>query len=619
MLCVFTAVLAAASPLQGRQQPGSDGWVVLTLDDYRTLRSRAFPFPPDPAPPPVDSALTRIDYDLRVVGDTVSGEARLTVDVLKEGWVSIQVPAGMLVRGARMDGRPTALVDGTPPRVLVAKPGRTVLTLDIVVPVASAGGSETIALPPTGSGVSAVSLVIPRQGIDLTVNGGFVGDQTTTAKESRWVIHGSPSRAMTLSWKRKTDDRRATLPLRVRARVTELVVLGEESTAVTIGTRLEVLQGLARDAVLATPEGMAVNLVSGATVADWRHEAGRLTVSFLEPIAAETSFVVNAEVRAPRDGTITIPIVRVPSAERETGGIAVDVVGAGEIEDAQLRGLEAADTTDLGDVVAERESPSMVAFKFMPLSGSAPRLLSVAVSRYDPEAVLVANVEEARYDALVGEDGSMLVRARYAVRNNQRSFLAVALPGGATLWSAMLAGRPVRPGLAASGQLLLPLQKGRPGEDAPVFAVELAYLQRLAAWTQKGVTALELPAIDLPVSRTGFSLHHSPRFSVDLQAGTFRLAEDSGPWSPALAEPPATSGGVAMSSPPPAPMPAEGAPQSLRGLLEKYRKDTGRTAGGIVPIDVDLPDFGPSIFMAAELTAESRTPTVELEYRRVKR
>jgi hypothetical protein len=74
-----------------------------------------------------------------------------------------------------------------------------------------------------------------------------------------------------------------------------------------------------------------------------------------------------------------------------------------------------------------------------------------------------------------------------------------------------------------------------------------------------------------------------------------------------------------MSSPPPAPMPAEGAPQSLRGLLEKYRKDTGRTAGGIVPIDVDLPDFGPSIFMAAELTAESRTPTVELEYRRVKR
>ena len=103
--------------------------------------------------------------------------------------------------------------------------------------------------------------------------------------------------------------------------------------------------------------------------------------------------------------------------------------------------------------VAGRESPSMVAFRFRPQQGTEPRSLSVTVARYTPQAVLIANVEEARYDALVDEEGKALVRARYAVRNNQRAFLGVTLPAGATLWSAAVADRPLRPGVAAGGSL----------------------------------------------------------------------------------------------------------------------------------------------------------------------
>ena len=44
--------------------PRADGWVVLGIDEYRALRARAFPTTPDPAPPPVDATLTRVDYCL---------------------------------------------------------------------------------------------------------------------------------------------------------------------------------------------------------------------------------------------------------------------------------------------------------------------------------------------------------------------------------------------------------------------------------------------------------------------------------------------------------------------------------------------------------------------------
>jgi hypothetical protein len=185
-----------------------------------------------------------------------------------------------------------------------------------------------------------------------------------------------------------------------------------------------------------------------------------------------------------------------PSAERESGGVAVDVVGAGEIAERQARGLEPADPSELGEPVAGRESPSMIAFRLRPLAGAEPRALALTVVRYTPQAVLIANVEEARYRALASEDGLVLIEARYAVRNNQRSFLKVTMPAGATLWSARLAGRPIRPGVAGDDAVLLPLEKGRVGEEAPTFAVELIYLQRSSSWADKGGTTLTLPALD---------------------------------------------------------------------------------------------------------------------------
>jgi hypothetical protein len=448
------------------------------------------------------------------------------------------------------------------------------------------------------------------------VSGGFVAERTESATESRWLVYGNSGRTLGFSWKKKTDDRRATLPVRLRGRITELVTLGEEASQVSASVRVEVTQGLARQIVLSLPADLVVNQVQGATVGDWNQEQGVLTVSFLEPIAADASLLVSAETRSPREGAVTIPIVRLPAAERETGGIAVDVIGPGEIAERQPRGFDAADASDLGDIVSGRESPSMAAFRFKPLAGTSPRELTVTVSRYTTQSVLIANVEEARYDALVSEDGKMLVRARYAVRNNQRSFLGVALPRQSTLWSATLAGRPIRPGLGSSGGLLLPLQKGRTGEDAPTFVVELVYLQRSDAWSNDGDAHIELPAVDLPVSRTGFLLHHSPRFQVEPRPGSFRVETDNGPWSAALRMDSSSVTLTAALMPRPQDGLEAGGSKDLQALVDRFQKETGRTTNGIVPVRVRLPEFGPSIFLAAELTAETRSPVIEFGYKR---
>ena len=366
IVCAFASTAARA------QTPAPEGWVVLSVDEYRDLRARANPGAPSPTPPPVDATLTRIDYELRAQGDVIAGRALLTVDVLRDGWVKVPIPAGLMVRDARLDGQPLPLIEGPPAHVVLSRPGRAVLSLDISLPLASAAGSESISLPASAAPLSRAVLILPRGGIDLTVTGGFISERSESAAESRWVALGRANQPLGFSWKRKVDDRRAELPLRFRARVASVIGLGEEVSTISAVIRVEVQQGAAREVTVAVPPGVVVNQVNGATVADWETASGLLRVRLLDPVISEVSFVVQGEVRLPADGEVSVPIVRVPAAERETGGVAISVLGAGEIEGHHMRGLEPADVADLADVIAGRESPSMVAFRLRPLAGNDP-------------------------------------------------------------------------------------------------------------------------------------------------------------------------------------------------------------------------------------------------------
>jgi hypothetical protein len=286
-------------------------------------------------------------------------------------------------------------------------------------------------------------------------------------------------------------------------------------------------------------------------------------------------------------------------------------------------------------MVANRQSPALVAFRARSGEAGKERSLSINVARYDQQAVLMANVEEARYQVLMSADGKELVQARYAVRNNQRNFVKVTLPAGATVWSVTLAGRPVRPGQSPDGSLLLPLEKSRGGDDTPAFAVEILYLTKASAWNDKGQEKVTLPALDLPISRTGLLLYYPPLFKVSAEPGTFRAQEYVNPTSAALESPtkrPMAVEVVSTNEPSAVPKQTDRLEQftrlqssddkkdSTQALLDSYKvKSMSGKVTGILPIDVSFPAFGPSIFLVSELTSENQSPAAEFNFQRDKK
>jgi len=145
-----------------------------------------------------------------------------------------------------------------------------------------------------------------------------------------------------------------------------------------------------------------------------------------------------------------------------------------------------------------------------------------------------------------------------------------------------------------------------------------------------------LPALDLPVSRTGLLVYHPPLFRVTPEPGAFRTERYENPISSALNPPAKFSGGVggtvaAVASPvaplPPSPdMDSKDEQKSKRSqvatqaLVDKFRADSlaGKRAG-ILPIRVAFPAFGPSLYLVSELTGENQAPSAGLTYQHEKK
>lgn len=633
---VAAAVLVMSlSGLALAQAPSSsEGWVVLPVDDYRALRVAAYPADATPPPPPIDATLSRIDYELKVDEGLATGQARVTVDVVKDGWVQVAIPAGLAVRQAVLDGKQVSLVtrvDGERPGsyLLLSHSGRSVLDLEVVAPVSSVAGTDILRLPLGSAAVSKAAISLARQGVDVHVTGGLLLERNETANESRWIAAGSGNDSLVFAWKRRVDEVKPSAPvaLRYRAAITQLVGLGEDSTQMSADIQINVVQGQARAIRVELPDQFAVNQVAGATLADWEATGHELTVTFIEPVFQSARFIVSGEIKLPREGHVDVPLVRMPTAEREAGGVAVEVLGAGEMKNLQATGMNEAEASELGQMISSRQSPSLIAFRLQPGEGTATRSLSVDVARYTPQAVLTANIEEARYTALITQDGKTLVQSRFAVRNNQRNFLKVTLPSTASLWSASVAGRPLRPGHAPDGSLLVPLEKTRGGDEAPAFVVELTYIDHGETWVDKGHGKLSLLALDLPISKSSVLVHYSPQYKLTPSAGAFRSVAYQAPESSVL------QANYRATEVPPQAAAVQNFTQSVqmddrdqkdaeatKALVTKLKeKAPGSGPSRNLPIRVAFPHFGPSIYLVSELTGESQTPVLEYDFMRDKK
>jgi hypothetical protein len=130
-------------------------------------------------------------------------------------------------------------------------------------------------------------------------------------------------------------------------------------------------------------------------------------------------------------------------------------------------------------------------------------------------------------------------------------------------------------------------------------------------------------------------LYYPPLFRVTAEPGIFRPQEYQAPISVALA--PSVGGASDLGAATTAPMQSReldrleqfGKLQSnddkekkdaTQALLDSFKaKSSAGKVTGILPVHVDFPAFGPSIYLVSELTSENQSPSAEFSFQHDKK
>jgi hypothetical protein len=219
------------------------------------------------------------------------------------------------------------------------------------------------------------------------------------------------------------------------------------------------------------------------------------------------------EPRPVKTRTLELTGISAVGVERETGLLAISARAPLQVGESSVTDLQRVDAGDFPDWAGSPDNAMALAYRYV----RPGYKLSLDVKRFDEADVLQALVDSAQFTSVVADDGQMMTEMSLSVRNNGRQFLEIALPAGASIWSAFVAGQPVRPSLR-DGKLLLPI--GATGADDGTMAVELTYVGTNTFPHGHGNIGFASPQFDVPLKNARWEVYLPPDYDYQNFSGT---------------------------------------------------------------------------------------------------
>ncbi|NCG18240.1 MAG: hypothetical protein GWP91_04410 [Rhodobacterales bacterium] len=512
----FAPLLALLLALPAFAQ-GVPNSVEMDLDAFLKLYETAKNRPDDPEKTPWQAAIASARY----VGEVMVQDeeptsavfrAKLRIDVLKdEGWINLPLLSSTAaLRSAKINGveAPVSVVNSWY-NLVTDKKGAFDIDLEFAVSVNSSNGSSGFAFPLVRAGGTEVSLAVPAEdALDFTVaNARLKTDEVVGGQRVVNAVLPSTG-SLSVTWQREIPEAEEEEP-RIYSEVHTLAGVGEGVLRAHVVVQDTILFNGVDELRVAVPADMTVLDVQGNGLRDWtRDDKGVLTAMLnFEAEGAYTLSLDLERVLVDGDSGAEVPIVQPLGVERSKGFVGVQALGNLELTAGSISGAVAVDVRTLpASVIGITSQPVLLGFKYLSDDAKIP----LVVSEHDKVDVLVTLLDSAEATTMFTADGRRLTSVHYQVRNNRRQFLRLALPEGAELWSASVAGKPVQPAAGADGRLLIPLiRSSASGGSLAGFDVEVVYVESGEAPDAggNGQFKAQMPTADAPTTWVGWTVY----------------------------------------------------------------------------------------------------------------
>ncbi|HET8921754.1 MAG TPA: carboxypeptidase-like regulatory domain-containing protein [Candidatus Acidoferrum sp.] len=503
---IFSILLAATliSPefLLGEEKAlppvPSSGNVTLSLDEYNRLLELANKPARKIDTPPVPYTMKRADLKFHVTNESVQGTIQLQGEILHRGVIRVPLTTGMAILDARQEGKslPLELESGTH-TALLAGPSEFTVALDAGLPLSIEAGRASFNLPVPSAGSVRITLSLPGDHTNVRISPGLITSRASENGQTTVEATLVPGQNASIWWTTR-EIAAPAVPKEVRflSDVKTLITVSEADLRIAALADISVVQGEPSQFEVAIPAGYEVTGATGASVEASEVQSGVLILRVRTAAQKSHQFLISMETSL-TDTKADAPFLSFRNAQRETGEVLVEGTGTIELTATEGGGLKRMDFKETNPYLRSlARFPLQAAFRYHKQPSEQPSL-ALAWTRFADSSVLAAVVELAIVTTLVTNEGRSLTEVKLIVKNQAQPFLKVALPAGASILSAEVAGEKVKPVEGSDGNRIPLLRAGfRPSGS---YNVSFVFMHSGAPFAKKGGSDISLPKMNVPI------------------------------------------------------------------------------------------------------------------------
>jgi len=515
ILLAWILVLPGLAKADGSALPPvpASGNVTLPLDEYNHLLELASKPARKTDAPPVPYSMKRADLKFRVTDESVQGTIQLQGEILHKGATKVPLTTGMAILDARQEGKslPLALENGTRTAVLNG-PSEFSVTLDAGLPLNIEAGRASFSIPAPSAGSVRFALVVPGDHTNVRVSPGLITTRSSENGQTSIEATLVPGVQANIWW----TTREAAAPvvpkeIRFLSDVKTLVSVSEAEIRIAALADIFVVQGEPAQFEIEIPSGYEVTGTTGASIESSEVESGVLVLKVGAPAQRSHQFLIAME-KSISATKLDAPFLSFKNAQRETGEVLVDGAGTIELTAKEAGGLKRMDFKETNPYLRSLSRfPMQAAFRYHKQPNEKPSL-ALEWTRFPDSSVLSAVAERAVVTTLVTTEGRSLTEVKLLVKNQAQPFLKIALPTGASILTAEVAGEKVKPVEGPDGNRVPLLRPGfRPADS---YNVSFVFIHSGAPFAKKGGSDISLPKMDIPIDLLQWEVFLPERYKV---------------------------------------------------------------------------------------------------------
>ena len=504
----------------------NEGKVVVKKSDFKKLLKLMEPPKLDPALG--DFMLTSASYKAKIEKETTEVSATFNIEVLprrgrKDFLVVPLLRKDIALKAVTVDGKDALVTEKNGYHaVAVAQEGSHKATAIFTIATDLKRGPQSISFPVPRTPIILLSLEIPLPSIQPEIPSATSIRRIEKGNSTLIEAVLSPTENIRVAWSLIIPEAEKGPP-KVYADLWQLLSIEDDALRVNATASINVLQNTITGLTFRIPDKYQILDVVGQVVGDWKEKEVKgqrmLDVSLKMPRQGKFEFLIKAE-RIFEEGNVVADFsgFALPSSIREKGFIAVEMKGSAEAKVTEAQGLDRASFSELPpQLLSHSAKPLIFAYKYL----RHPYRMVLDVTKHQELPVISTVVDSASGITLFTEDGKLVHRLTYTVRNTWKQFMEVSLPKGAELWGTYVDGKSVKPTKNEKEKILIPLNRSQSSEGglAP-FDVELIYFQKATKFGWFGTKKSSFAIPDLMMSRVIWSIYLPFDYSFVRFSGT---------------------------------------------------------------------------------------------------